>query len=142
MLSSKSPIEIALDIRSYERVVAITDCPDGERPSWCRAEWLYPRSSMEALTMITPESVVIVDGMSLTRRVVQTIGSAGPRLIAVRPVSEDHARSVRKILTSLYPWHESWTISTDSGRFIMAKGAVGHVYDRDAVLDMRTGATA
>lgn len=141
MLPQKTPIEVALDVRSYERVVVITDVIE-DRPTWYRAEWLYPHDLSEALSVITPESVVIVDGTALTRRVVQLVGQTCPRLMAVRPLTEDHARSVRKTVTSLYPWNESWTVSTDAGRFIVVKGTVGHVYDRDAVVDMRSGARA
>jgi hypothetical protein len=137
MLSSKTSLDVALDVRSYERVVVISDSGRSYNP-----DWVYLNGMQECIEAITPDSVVIVDAMSLTYPIIETIGWMHPRLLAFRPTSDDHARSIKKLLTAMYPWHESWVISTDVGRFIVVKGIVGQGYDRDSVVDMRVRASA
>lgn len=133
-MSSKPEIELALGVRSDERIVVISS--RGTAVTYPES-WARPTNLEELRFSIDPTSVVIVDGVDVTRRTFNMIGELSPRILAVAPMNEDHARSVRRTITSLYPWAEFWNINSSLGKLIVTKDAVGRAYDREAVIDFR-----
>lgn len=130
-MSTRPDIEIALDVRSYERVIVITgqdsthQYPDG---------WIRPDKHTDL--ELNEESVVVVDRVELQRKTMSQIAEAKPRLVAFAVASIDHEKQVRRMITSLYPWNEVWTIFTSFGKLLITKDAKGPSYDRDEVVDV------
>lgn len=136
---SKPEPEVVLDVRSWERVVVISNrdssavYPDG---------WVRPPGLEELLLNLDPDSVVFVDGVDVSRRAFSFIGERAPRIMGIMPLNEEHARAIRRTVTSLYPWAEFWSAMSSRGRMLIVKGAIGRSYDRDLIVDMRTGVVA
>ncbi len=137
-MTNRPDIELALDVRSNESVVVLFD-PDFE--SQYPDEWIRVRSRHD-IDSITPESVVIVDRLEVSRRVLASVAARAPRLIALVPHGVDQEKSMRRTLSGLYPWSEVWTISTAFGKALVTKDAVGPTYERDDVMDMRPSGEA
>jgi hypothetical protein len=49
------------------------------------------------------------------------------------PRNVEQEKSMRRMLSALYPWSELWTVSTSFGKLLVTKDAVGPTYDRSAV---------
>lgn len=137
-MSSRPDIELALDVRSHERVVVLASSDsEYEYPE----HWIRPSRAAE-LEQIDEATVVIVDRAELQRRTLTTVAERRPRLLAVSPNGVEGEKAARRMLTSLFPWSEVWTIQTAFGRLLVTKDAVGPVYDREQLVDMRTSGAA
>lgn len=152
-MSSRPDIELALDVRSYERVIVIA----GQDSTYQYPEhWVKPSklSELDGMTLggnemyyIDPQyplamTVVVVDRVEITRRTLAQLASKHPRLIAFAVANVDHEKQVRRMITSLFPWNEVWTVYTSFGKLLVTKDAVGASYDRDSVVDMRESVSA
>ena len=133
---TRPTIELALDIRSWERVVLFTEpTSDYEYPpGWQRPSGLYDAH-------IDGETVVIFDRIDFTKKTLVSVVAKAARMIGICPIDVDHERFVRRVLTDLYPFTEVWTVSTAFGKVLMAS-PVGAPYDRDKVIDERPRAGA
>lgn len=124
-------IELALDIRSDERVVLFTDPSSTyEYPE----TWMTPRSLHDA--NIDPMSVVVFDRTEVTKKQVTSCALGAARMVAICPIDVDHEKYVRRMLASLYPWTEVFTTSTAFGKVLMCSPR-GQPYDRDRIMDDR-----
>lgn len=130
-MSSRPDIELALDVRSYERIVVITG-PDStfEYPE----NWVKPVKSADL--HIDAESIVVVDRVEIQRKTLQQIAEGRPRLLAFAVASIDHEKQVRRMVTSLFPWNEVWTVFTSFGKLLITKDVQGVAYDRDQMVDV------
>lgn len=136
-MSNRPDLELALDVRSYEKIVVIA----GQDSDYDYPErWSRP-SRLSDLT-VDGETVVIVDRVEIQRKTLAQIAEGRPRLIAFAILSIDHEKQVRRMVTALFPWNEVWTIFTSFGKLLVTKDAVGQTYDRDDVIDMRVGNAA
>lgn len=136
---NKSEIELVLGVRSDERVVVVSNHSSASYPD----HWLRPETLEELRLSIDCSKVVIIDSTDVSKRTLAMICGLSPRMLAVVPLDEEHARSIRRALTSLYPWAEFWSISSALGRLVVTKDAAGRPYDRESVIDMRpSGAVA
>lgn len=133
MSSSNRPdINLALNIRSWERVMVIANQDSAfQYPE----DWIRPERLSDA--DVDAETVVIVDRMDISREAMGTLMKGKPRLFAVAVIDIPHEKHVRLMLTSLHPWCPVWTFSTDFGKLLVTT-AGGDPYDRDAVIDQRT----
>lgn len=138
-MSNRPDIELALDVRSYERVILISG-RDSVRQY--PEAWFRPTTLAQMLSLVGPESVVLVDSAEVTRRTYGAVGERCPRLLAVVTPTEEHARSIRRAVSSLYPWSELYGIVTCVGRIAVVQHLAGRPYDRDRVIDMRPGVVA
>lgn len=136
-MSSRPDIELALDVRSYERVIVIA----GQDSTHQYPESWEKPASVAALT-VDEESVVVIDRVEIQRRTLAQIAEGRPRLVAFAVASVDHEKQVRRMITALFPWNEVWTVFTSFGKLLVTKDAVGKAYDRDTVVDMRDGIAA
>jgi len=133
----RPPLEEALDVRSYERIVVITDRDN---------QYEYPEAWLRATSLaevdMDQEYVFVIDRIDISKRMLASIGARRPRLIAFCPGSDqERAKKIRKALRSLYPFSEVWETSTTFGRTLITP-ASGPIYDHDQVLDMRTEVSA
>lgn len=129
-MSSRPDIEIALDVRSNERIVVLSS-PDStfEYPeNWVRPAKL---SDLE----VDSQTVVIVDRVEIQRRTLAQVAEGFPRLVAFAVANIDHEKQVRRMVTSLFPWNEVWTVFTSFGKLLVTKDTVGKAYDRELVVD-------
>lgn len=136
-MSSRPDIELALDVRSYEKIVILT----GQDSSYQYPdEWVRPAklSDLE----VNDECVVLVDRVELQRKTMSQIAEGRPRLVAFAVANVDHEKQVRRMITSLYPWNEVWTVFTSFGKLLITKDAKGKPYERDDVTDWQTDVTA
>lgn len=137
---SRPDIELALDVRSYERVVLIAG-RDSTTPH--PSHWHRPSTLSEMLSLVPDSGIVVVDhGVVVTRRTYEGISIRGPRALCVGVTGDENARSMRKLLLSIQPWCDLHSFMTDMGRVVVAYRFTGRPYDRDAVIDMRPGARA
>lgn len=136
---SKPELEVALDVRSWERVVVISN---RDSHAAYPDEWVRPAGLDDLLLGLDQDSVLIIDGIDVSRRALSLIGERFPRIMGIMPLNEEHSRAMRRVLASLYPWAEFWSVVSARGRLLVVKGAVGRPYDRDLVVDMRTGVQA
>jgi len=134
--TSRPEIETALDVRSYERVVVLSnpdstyDYPEG---------WIRPTRGGDELTQnIDAQTVVLVDRIELSRKTLASIGAKSPRILAFAPLNVEQEKFLRRTLRSVYPWAEVWETSTAIGKVLFTKDATGKGYDRDTMLDMRS----
>lgn len=152
-MSSRPDIELALDVRSYEKVIVIT----GQDSTYQYPEhWVKPSrlSDLDEMTLggnemykVDPQyplamSVVVVDRVEIQRKTLAQLASKYPRLIAFAVANVDHEKQVRRMVTSLFPWNEVWTVYTSFGKLLVTKDAVGTAYDRDRLVDMCEGIAA
>jgi len=129
--SNRPDIELALDVRSNERV-AVLSAPDSDRAHEYPDSWITIRS-IEDIGEITHETVVVIDRVDVSARVLEEIGAIGPRLLALAPRGVEQEKTMRRMVSGLYPWSEVWTLSTSFGKLLVTKDAVGPVYDRPNV---------
>lgn len=130
-MSSRPDIELALDVRSYEKIVVLT----GQDSSYQYPdEWVRPAklSDLE----VNEESVVIIDRVELQRKTIAQIAEGKPRLVAFAVASVDHEKQIRRMITSLFPWNEVWTVFTSFGKMLITKDISGIAYDRDEIVDV------
>jgi hypothetical protein len=130
-MSSRPDIELALDIRSYEKIVVLTGQDSSHQyPD----EWIRPAklSDLE----VNEESVVVVDRVELQRKTIAQIAEGKPRLVAFAVANVDHEKQVRRMVTSLFPWNEVWTVFTSFGKLLITKDVKGLAYDRDEIVDV------
>lgn len=132
-MSSRPDIEQALCIRSDETVVVLAH-PDSdyEYP----AHWVRPQRLQEIIDAVSPQTVVVVDRLELSRKVLAAVGAKRPRLVAVAPLGIEGEKSVRRMVTALYPWSEVWVFTTNFGKLLVTKDVTGPAYDRDTVVDL------
>lgn len=122
-------IELALDVRSDEKVVLFTDPSSTyDYPE----QWLRPRGLHDA--ELDPMSTVIFDRMEVTRKQIMTCAASEVRMIGICPIDVDHEKYVRRMITSLYPWTQVYEASTSFGKVLMLSPK-GAPYDRDRIDD-------
>lgn len=138
-MSSRPDAELVLDVRSYERVVVIAR---RDTVHTYPMAWYRPSSLSEMLTLLGPDSVVVIDGADVTRRTLGSIGERSPRLVALTATGEEHARAARKLLLSVQPWCDLYAANSSLGRLVVAHRFSGRPYERERVIDMRSGARA
>jgi len=138
MSNGRTDISIVLDIRSYERVVLISKNQVRQYPE----SWVRPNSLSEMLLLVSADSVVIVDGTDVTRRAYGEISRRQPRIVALTARDETQARSARRLLSSVQPWCELYSVGSSLGRVVFATGFHGEAYDRERVVDTREAAEA
>lgn len=131
-MSSRPDLELALDVRSYESIVVLAS-PDNQTAY--PESWVRPTRG--DLGPIDDQAVVVIDRVDVQRRTLSLIGEARPRLLALVPQGVEQEKSMRRLLTSVFPWAEVWTIFTSFGKLLVTKDAHGRAYDRDDVVDMR-----
>lgn len=137
-MSNRPDIELALDIRSYERIVVLSD-PGSTYPY--PDHWNRPAKGGD-IGQIDGETIVIVDRVEVYRKTLATIGQKAPRLIAFAPANVEQEKSMRRTLRSVYPWAEVWELHTSFGKLLVTKDAIGTPYEREQVVDMRPIAAA
>ena len=118
-MSTRPEIELALDVRSYERIVVLSS-PDS--PHEYPESWVKPQKAGD-LGQIDAETIVVVDRVEIQRPTLAAIGERGPRLIAFAPQGVDQEKSMRRMLTTLFPWAEVWTLFTAFGKVLVTKDA-------------------
>lgn len=134
--SNRPDIELALDVRSHERVLVIGGGSLEYPGSWIRMQ------SKHCHDLVTEDSVVVIDRTDVSVRVLESIACRGPRLVALVPESIDQEKSMRRLLSAMYPWAEVWTLSSSFGKLLVSNGVNGRSYDRDLVRDDRPVAEA
>ena len=136
-MSSRPDLELALDVRSYERVVVIAG-PE--------SEYQYPESWIRPSRItdleVNEESVVVVDRVEIQRKTLAQIAEGRPRLVAFAIQNVDHEKQVRRMITALFPWNEVWTMFTSFGKLLVTKDATGAAYDRSMVPEIYPEAVA
>jgi hypothetical protein len=135
---NRPDIALALDVRSYE-TIAVVPAPDTtqEYPdSWHRIE------SRPALDLVNELSVVIVDRLDIQRKALAQIAQRRPRLLALFPRNVEQEKSMRRMISIMFPWSEVWTLSTSFGKALVTPDAKGIPYDRLDVIDARPVAEA
>ncbi len=136
-MSSRPDIELALDVRSYERIVVVGEDLDEYPENWSR-----PRSIAELLSSVDEQSVVLVDRFDIKAKHLGEVCALRPRLLALAPADVPQEKSMRRLLSVLYPWAEVWTVSTSFGKLLVTSEALGLPYDRENVRDDRPSAEA
>lgn len=136
---SRPDIELALDVRSYERIVVVTS-PDSTFEY--QESWIKPNRSSDFAQCIDGESIVVVDRVEIQRKTLSQIALHRPRLVAFAVSSIDHEKAVRRMVTALFPWSELWTVSTSFGKLLVSKDIRGNSYERGDLMDMRPEASA
>jgi hypothetical protein len=152
-VSARPDIELALDVRSYEKVIVIAA---GDSTFQYPEHWIKPsklsdldEQQIGGSETLQPSpdyplamSVVVVDRVEVQRKTLAQLADGGPRLFAFAVANVDHEKQVRRMVTSLFPWNEVWTVYTSFGKLLVTKDAVGKAYDRSRVVDMREGVAA
>lgn len=147
-MSSRPDIELALDVRSYEKVIVIAGADSTYQypDHWVRPTKL---ADLDGQTLGGNESVkadpryplaatvVVVDRVEIQRKTLAQLAEKYPRLIAFAVANVEHEKQVRRMVTALFPWNEVWTVYTSFGKLLVTKDAVGASYDRASVVDMR-----
>ena len=130
-------VELAMDLRSWERVVLFTD-PEStyEYPE----AWIRPHGMQDAF--IDGECVVLFDRVTVSAKTIVAVVSRGARMVGFCPVDVEHERFLRRALSTLYPWSEVYTASSAFGKVLMVSPGGQHPYDRNRVIDERAGGTA
>lgn len=124
-------IELALDIRSDERVVLFTDPSSTyEYPE----RWIAPRTLHDVEFDVF--TVVVFDRCDVTKKQLATAAAAEVRMVAICPIDVDHEKYVRRMLAAMYPWTEVFTTSTAFGKVLMLSPK-GQPYDRLRITDDR-----
>jgi hypothetical protein len=120
-MSNRPEIELALDVRSYEKVVVVSNDTEAEYPT----SWLRPQSIADA--QVNGESVVVIDGVEVSRRSFAQLAAQSPRLFAfiVPPGDIDYEKYVRRMVNALFPVNEMWKIRTDLGTALVTKDCRG-----------------
>ena len=129
-MSNRTDIELALDVRSDERIAVI--CSEESTYEYPES-WVKP----ESLSQLQGLSVVVIDRVEIQKRTLAHIAACHPRLVAFAVANVEHEKQVRRMLTGMFPWSEVWTISTAFGKLLVTKDVVGAPYDRDAIVDER-----
>ncbi len=136
-MSSRPDLELALDVRSYERVVVLA----GQDSEYQYPEtWIRPSRTSDL--EVSAESVVVIDRVEIQRKTLAQIAEGRPRLVAFAVASIDHEKQIRRMITALFPWNEVWTMFTSFGKLLVTKDATGEAYDRSLVPDIRPEAAA
>ncbi len=119
-------IHVALDVRSWERVVAFVRQDATREPP---EHWQLPKSIHEA--GVDEETVVIFDRVEVSKKTVIACVVRKARIIAFCPIDVPHERTIRRGLANLYPFSEVWTAYTTSGKVLMTCPR-GEPYDHEA----------
>lgn len=132
-MDSRPDLTLALDVRCGESVILIAG-PESmhDHPK----EWI-PVLSRSDLDLIGPNCVVVIDRVDVGWRTLTDITVRNPRLLALVPDGVEQEKSMRRLVSSLHPWSEVWTVSTASGKTLVIKDALGDPYDRQNVIDGR-----
>lgn len=152
-MSSRPDIELALDVRSYEKIVVISG---QESPYQHPDHWIKPAklSDLQDTVIggndtykVDPRyplamAIVVIDRVEVQRKTLLQIAAGYPRMVAFAVANLDHEKQVRRMLTSLFPWSEVWTLYTSFGKLLVTKDAIGTGYDRSKLVDMREGIAA
>lgn len=124
-------IELAMDVRSYERVVLLKD------PT---SEYEYPEHWVQARGLndmyIDAETVVVFDRTDVTQKQLVACALGEARMVAICPMDVPHEKQVRRMLSILYPWTHVHDASTSFGKVLMCSPK-GQPYDRDRITDDR-----
>lgn len=135
-MSNRSDITLALDVRSYETVFLASGQEGVSYPeAWVRIE------SRHDVGLVVPDSVVVIDRLDIQRRTLASIAARSPRLMALIPHGVEQEKSMRRMLSAMFPWSEVWTVSTSIGKALVT-AAKGLAYERDEVIDARPMAEA
>lgn len=129
-------VELAMDVRSDERVVLFTDPSSTyDYPE----HWFQPQSMHDA--DLDPYVVVIFDRMEVSKKHIVSCAINEVRMIGICPIDVDHEKQIRRMLTSLYPWTQVYEASTAFGKVLMLSPK-GRPYDRNRITDDRPKASA
>ena len=132
-------IEEAVCLHSYEQIVVLTS---QESTFKYPEEWVRPAEAID-LELINAETVVVVDRVEISKDTLLLVASKSPRLVAMSPATVDQEKLMRRMITSLFPWAEVWTIDSSFGKLLVTNGITGEAYDHDAqTADMRSKASA
>lgn len=135
-MSTRPDIALTLDVRSYETVFLASAQEGVTYPeSWVRIE------SRHDVGLVVPDSVVVIDRLDIQRRTLEAIAARSPRLIALLPSGVEQEKSMRRMVSAMFPWSEVWTVSTSIGKALVTP-AKGFIYERDDVIDARPVAEA
>ena len=134
----RTPIELALSVRSYERIVCLAD-PDHDRADYPE-HWHLPRTLRDS--GIDQNSVVVVDRIELSPKALGLVAGRHPRLIAFALSSVDHYKSTRRLIKLCYPFSDIWELNDIDMAKLLVTNARGLPYDRDRIQDMRPMETA
>ena len=128
---NRPDLNLALNVRSYERVVVLSN-PEStyDYPE----EWVRPLN-VAGIGATDPETVVVVDRVELSAQTLLRIAEGRPRLVAFAPRDVEQEKSMRRLVTALFPWSEVWVLSTLFGKLLVTKDIGGKAYDRDAVVE-------
>ena len=129
----RTPIELALSVRSYERIICLTD-PAADRDEYPE-HWHLPRTMRES--RIDQASVVIVDKIQLSPRALGLVAARDPRLIAFAISDVDAYKAVRRLIKGCYPFADIWEFNDIDMAKLLVTNAKGYPYDRDQIVDMR-----
>lgn len=129
---TRTDIEVALDLRSYENLVVIASPSSNQSYP---ENWVRPARG--DLTMIDEFSVVVIDRIEVQKKTLSTIGEMKPRILAMAPANVSQEKAMRTMISNVWPWAEVWTLSTDFGKLLVTNEAKGAAYDRDSLVDMR-----
>lgn len=136
---SRATVDLALDVRSYERVVLMADpTSDFEYPE----HWERPKTLPEV--RLDGESVLVVDCLELSYETIDAVLSQGPRLAAfiLPPGDLGFEKRTRSALRLLYPFARLWTVDESAlGKFLMLE-STGPAYDRTKIVDQRKAGQA
>lgn len=136
-MTSRPELELTVDLRSYERI-AVVSGPDSTLSY--PEKWV--KLTRSDLNTIDPETIVLIDRVDVQRRTLESIAEKRPRLIVMAPTNVEQEKSMRRLVTSTFPWAESWTIFTSFGKVLVTKDVIGASYERETVIDMRRPAEA
>lgn len=137
---SRPDIHEALDVRSYERVVVATATRNQDVNIYPEG-WELIDGPQDIEHSVDEHTVVVIDKVGLANRTFVEFFRMKPRLLAVVVRDIPYEKSIRRTLSSLYPFAEVWTFSTDFGKLLVTS-AKGDPYDRDDVLDARPEGSA
>ena len=132
-MSSRPDIEEALNVRSYEQVVVLSN-PESEYEY--PEMWVRPKDA-SGLSAIDDCTVVVVDRVEVSVDTIAKIGEKRARILAFAPNGVEQEKTMRRALRAAYPWAEVWELYTTSGKVLFTKDAIGKSYDRDTLIDMR-----
>lgn len=137
-MSLRPSIEVALDVRSFERIIVLGTTNVGVQypERWERPEKLSD-------IHVDGESVVIIDCLELSPETIEAVLCNGPRIagFVLPAMDREFEKRMRRTLKALYPFSEPWDALTDMGKCLMLQVS-GPAYDRDRVIDQRKAGAA
>jgi hypothetical protein len=126
--SEHPDIEVALDVRSYERVVVLSRVENNYPERW--------EKTFSSRAEIDNDTVIIIDRTDISQDDLGIIASAKPRMVAFVPFSVEQEKSMRRMISTLYPWAQVWMQFTTFGKILYTSEIYGLPYNREELVDM------